>query len=106
VNGIFFKGRKDIYAWQQIVCKMVFTEMEVNSMKTQVKRLTVEALNLTPSERETFVELLLISQGTDVSMEEALNLEVEHRLAAHQRRMTPVVHSSDAVTQVYTSLAD
>lgn len=75
-------------------------------MKTQVKRLTVEALKLTPGERETFVELLVLSQDADVSMEEALHLEVEHRLAEHQKRMMPAVHSSVAVSQVRADLDD
>ncbi|TFW35819.1 addiction module protein [Massilia horti] len=73
-------------------------------MHTQFERLAMEVLQLTPDEREAFVQLLVASLEEDVTSDDALAAEVERRNADVECAVTQVIPMHEALASVRAGL--
>jgi hypothetical protein len=73
-------------------------------METQMKKLVSEAMKLSLEERAAFAQLLLASLSEMADDDDALELEVERRIAAAESGLTCDIPMADALAQVCANL--
>jgi hypothetical protein len=73
-------------------------------MQSQFEFLASEALKLTSEEREAFLQVLAASFDENAAVEDALAIEVEHRIADIESGATHVIDIGDALAVVRAGL--
>ena len=73
-------------------------------METQLEKLTIEALRLTPSERAAFAQVLLESLEHDPELDEAWSVEIEKRIAEADDGTNPPIPMDEALAQARATL--